>query len=374
MEYITNLFNPGGKEFYADWLYGGVNFSIGGNGGAECAKYLSVWTRSTETIFIILLSIFEVIWAFQKLTFEGHTQGDDDENSEESSRSAFHLSSDRAPVALDCVVHSVKKVESSKDKDPWPWMKRALLVLLCTVFGIEIGYKFATKSIIYLLNPCHMLTFTQIYLLASDHQKKCKTLNTVFRVHLYLLNGALLAMIFYVVNTRFLPFEQAIYWIQHVLLYLIPVYLISLGGSYTPDTFSDLRWSIFSIGCGFIYHFTLLQGLAMITQTNLNNMLCPAVSDPFEGQHYRKWATAHQHAMIILHGKVYVFLARALSRILAAVQSFCVAVTLKMWRWTIHLCLASARAYVRVCTRKPGDAKTDGLQENVCAVQKSKVA
>ena len=40
--------------------------------------------------------------------------------------------------------------------------KRLLLILLCLVFGVEIGYKICGQSALYLLNPCHVLTAIEV--------------------------------------------------------------------------------------------------------------------------------------------------------------------------------------------------------------------
>lgn len=41
-------------------------------------------------------------------------------------------------------------------------MKQVLLIVMCIVFGIEIGYKISTRKLLYLLHPCHLMTIVQV--------------------------------------------------------------------------------------------------------------------------------------------------------------------------------------------------------------------
>lgn len=112
-----------------DWMYGGVDPMFEGNGGPECAAFLSPRQRIFETLIIVFFSILEVVVAIKKLNVpkEVRDVGKDGRRSKEDT-----------------------------------WGKNLLLVALCMTFGVEVGFKFATKTVIYLLNPCHVVTMVQV--------------------------------------------------------------------------------------------------------------------------------------------------------------------------------------------------------------------
>ncbi|XP_062616909.1 transmembrane protein 164-like [Saccostrea cucullata] len=137
---------------------------------------------------------------------------------------------------------------------------------------------------------------------------------SVFRLQLHMLTGAPIAILFPVINTRLLPFETEVYYIQHLLMLVIPFYLLKIGGSYTAEPVLDFSWALVSMGILYIIYFVPVQYLAYISKVNLNNMLCPAVSDPFHGPYYRICAITHQGLLIPTLGKFYTWLSNKFLR------------------------------------------------------------
>lgn len=108
-----------------DWLWGGVDTSLLGNGGEECAAFLSVEKKILEGIGVTVLMFLMMRWSYARL----------------------------APLPpLGSAAYQVK----------YEPLKQFLLVTMCIVFGMEIGFKFASRSVIFLLNPCHVVTAIQV--------------------------------------------------------------------------------------------------------------------------------------------------------------------------------------------------------------------
>ena len=78
------------------------------------------------------------------------------------------------------------------------------------------------------------------------------------------LNGPFLAFIFPEVDCRTLPFEQATYWIQHAMLYIIPVYILRTG-AYQVEDIKDFNWSIIGVEIQLIYHFAVLNFFSIVS-------------------------------------------------------------------------------------------------------------
>jgi hypothetical protein len=94
-----------------EWSYSGVDFSLYGNGGPECAGYLPKWILFGETLFVIIYS-----------------------------------------------VSNYKPNLELRER----FGRKLLLAGLCLIWGIEIGYKLSTRQLIFILNPCHVVTFVQV--------------------------------------------------------------------------------------------------------------------------------------------------------------------------------------------------------------------
>lgn len=132
IETIFYLFPVAQAEIRAmfEWSYDGVNASIPRNVGPECAGYLSLKRRIIETSAISIIIISLLIWGHKRINL---------------------------PTKVSYANHD--RVG-----------KRVLLIVMSLVLGIEIGFKFTSRTVVYILNPCHVTTAVQVkFILPQVH-------------------------------------------------------------------------------------------------------------------------------------------------------------------------------------------------------------
>jgi hypothetical protein len=106
-----------------EWSYSGVDFNLEGNGGKACADYLSLQQIIIETSLITLYAaVCEVYYPWKRS------------------------------------VCNYKPNLELRER----FGRKLLLAGLCLIWGIEIGYKLSTRQLIFILNPCHVVTFIQV--------------------------------------------------------------------------------------------------------------------------------------------------------------------------------------------------------------------
>lgn len=55
------------------------------------------------------------------------------------------------------------------------------------------------------------------------------------------------------------------YYLQHGMMVVIPIYLMRLGGVYNLESLNDWSWSILAFAFNMAYHFWILQPLAFVS-------------------------------------------------------------------------------------------------------------
>ncbi|XP_011405786.2 PREDICTED: transmembrane protein 164-like [Amphimedon queenslandica] len=254
-----------------DVLYGGDSTKEEIN-NESCFNYLSTRLALTDTVIAVVFIIYLISYAVKTISANNGLQ----------------------ELARVC---SAKKEESDS-------IKTLLLVTLSIVLGVEIGYKLASKEAIFFLFFCHLITATQIYLLAAPITPFS---TAVLRCMMHILHLAFFGIIFMDVNGRQFHGEVALSWIQHVLIFaVVPPYLVyHRGGTKALESLTDFSWSSLSGAVFLILCYFVHQPVSMITRVNINFLLCPISPYPFEGPYYRLAAVFHQTLLIQLLGKLY---------------------------------------------------------------------
>eukprot|EP00743_Colponemidia_sp_Colp-15_P002419 GILK01002623.1.p1 GENE.GILK01002623.1~~GILK01002623.1.p1 ORF type:complete len:316 (+),score=13.72 GILK01002623.1:69-950(+) len=255
------------------------------NGGPRCAESSSFMARLFEQILFVPF----YTWLFIKLWRR------------------------KTPV-------SASKSASKKCCEPG-WLDYLFFVMLAAVYGMQLRYKFTSGRMMFLLNPCHVITVVQMYLVLSNENHASRR---VFKIMLYNLFCTWTAMIFPVTDSLDLFYEAEMYWIQHALIAIVPLYLL-LSGRYWSDELRD--WSHFWLGHSFfgIWMFGVLATFSQLTWVNLNCTLCPSKQDivavHLSKELYRILAAAYLGFLGFVFGIAYIYVSLAVRKVAGALQS-----------------------------------------------------
>jgi len=111
--------------------------------------------------------------------------------------------------------------------------------------------------------------------------------NVAFNVFLANVWGTVLALLSPDMRNYYLFFEVETFWIEHVSLLVIPLYVAFSRRLVVLPTTKDLVLTSFC--CFALYHSLVLSGVALLTGQNLNYMLSPPPLDILKslGSYYR---------------------------------------------------------------------------------------
>jgi len=112
---------------WLSWTYAGVDPKLPGNGGTDCLEFISTPQKLIETTFYVTVGTFAICYAWPRLNVN-----------ECNNKVSVHSS------AVDSVG------------------RRVMLLIMCITFGVEIGFKLASRQLIWILNPCHLVTMMQV--------------------------------------------------------------------------------------------------------------------------------------------------------------------------------------------------------------------
>lgn len=122
------------------WAVEGVTEEVPRTTGPECINYMTNRRRWIESILFTILFIIITRWAVKRMD----------------------------PI----IVPPHNEIDR-----PHSAVRLMLLISMTFIFGIEIGYKFAGKSVIFVMNPCHIQTMIQVSGSKYSQYKGCVFVN-----------------------------------------------------------------------------------------------------------------------------------------------------------------------------------------------------
>lgn len=160
------------------WAVDGVKEDVPRTTGPECNDYMSLRRRIIEAIFVVIVLYFIMKWAVNRLkpitVVVPEIQGSSIERrcrcSYSPNRSPLRSSVSRCDENAEMLLkqtlqppsHMSSILTEQLTSKSTSTIRYLLLIAMTFIFGMEMGFKFAEKTVIFVLNPCHLQTIVQV--------------------------------------------------------------------------------------------------------------------------------------------------------------------------------------------------------------------
>lgn len=201
------------------------------NGGPECAKESTLEFKFTTSLTLLPWYCFGAYWFYKFITSADHR----------------------------------------KSITPHPNLLEKLTGYICyfCIF-VQIYAKTRTQTLIFLLNPCHVITLVWAIVLTSNYSKFTQALFLYANANLF---NPHIGMVFAENDELESNIEIISYWAQHLIAAVIAPLICMFGGRFAHKIYS----SPLTIICGFqifsLYMRFFLTPISALTWANLNHTL-----------------------------------------------------------------------------------------------------
>jgi len=155
----------------------------------------------------------------------------------------------------------------------------------------NISFKLDSRTLIFMLNPCHAAIFFLVFLTMTDYSCVGEIVALAFYGFSF---GGWIGLLFS--ENEGLPWiEVLVYYVHHAIVSGLGPILLSAGGRYDIRRFFSLRLIWAGAILFTLYERWVLMPISLLSWANLNHSLCGVHNDPFYeifqlGKWYWLWA------------------------------------------------------------------------------------
>ncbi len=182
------------SQLMQDYFIKGA-LDVGGSwGGPLCAAAVNISTHLQETIGWIIIA--SILWTIFDLETEY--------------KKLWNMST------------NYYRKNKSNTITWWRMCEIFLGLVEATIFLRVVYYKYNKMSICYLLQPCHIVLFLQSYSLLVSTPFE----SVVASLSISMVTGTGMAMLFPDTSGLDQPYEETLYWVQHVIIQVVPFIIL----------------------------------------------------------------------------------------------------------------------------------------------------